>query len=99
MGNSIARAFWQRFKMPFQIAHIAHRMPRPCLTTTVQFRRKLTPAQRAVILAAGDGDMTRGFHEILAVFSQARAAGYRPGMPLESIGLVTIGSVKDSASD
>ena len=72
-------------------------MARPCKLDTVQFRRKLTPAQRAVILAAGDGDMTRGFHEVLAVFSQARAAGYRPGMPLDSIGLVTNGSVKDSA--
>lgn len=72
-------------------------MARPCKLDTVQFRRKLTPAQRAVILAAGDGDMTRGFHELLAVFSQARAAGYRPGMPLDSIGLITNGSVNESA--
>ena len=73
-------------------------MARPCLTTTVQFRRKLTPAQRAIILAAGQGDMSRGFNELLALFCQARAAGYRPGMPLDSIGLITNESVKDSAS-
>lgn len=69
-------------------------MPRPCRTDTVQFRRKLTPAQRAVILAAGNGDMTRGWQEVLAAYARLYQDGYRPGMPLESIGLVTIGSVR-----
>jgi hypothetical protein len=69
-------------------------MARPCKLDTVQFRRKLTPAQRTIILSAGAGDMTRGFHELLAVYSRIHAIGYKPGMPLESIDLVTIGSVK-----
>jgi hypothetical protein len=61
---------------------------------TIQFRRKLTPPQRAVILAAGAGDMTRGFHELLAVYTRLHEIGYRPGMPHDSVGLVTIGSVR-----
>ena len=67
-------------------------MPRPCKLDTVQFRRKLTPAQRAVILAAGAGDMTRGFHELLDFYARAHNEGYRPG-------LVTNGSVKEDRSD
>lgn len=60
-------------------------MPRPCRTDTVQFRRKLTSAQRAVILAAGNGDMTLGFQELLAVYGHLHALGYRPGMPPSAI--------------
>lgn len=62
-------------------------MPRPCKLDTVQFRRKLTPAQRAIILAAGAGDMTRGFQELLAIYGHLHAIGYRPGMPPSSIGI------------
>ena len=69
-------------------------MPRPCKLDTVQFRRKLTPAQRAVILAAGKGDMTVGFQELLAIYGHLHAIGYRPGMKPDSIGLVTNGSVR-----
>jgi hypothetical protein len=73
-------------------------MARPCLTTTVQFRRKLTPAQRAIILAAGQGDMTRGFQELLDIYATLHAIGYRPGMAPDSISLITNRSVKDSVS-
>jgi len=67
-------------------------MARPCKLDTVQFRRRLTPAQRAIILAAGAGDMTRGWHEVLDFYARAHNEGYRPG-------LVTNGSVKQSESD
>jgi hypothetical protein len=60
-------------------------MPRPCKPDTVQFRRKLTPAQRAIIRTAGAGDLTRGFDELMAIYSHLYALGYRPGMPPSSI--------------
>ena len=60
-------------------------MPRPCRPDTVQFRRKLTPAQRAVIRAAGAGDLTRGFDELIAIYGHLHALGYRPGMAPSAI--------------
>lgn len=54
-------------------------MSRPCRPDTRFFKRELTPAQRDVLLAAGQGDITQGWHELLYLFAQAHAQGYRPG--------------------
>jgi hypothetical protein len=54
-------------------------MARPCKPDTVFFKRQLTPEQRAVILSAGQGDLSVGFHELLALYASAYAQGYRPG--------------------
>lgn len=54
-------------------------MVRPCSPVTRFFKRELTPAQRDVLLAAGQGDITQGWHELLYLFAQAYAQGYRPG--------------------
>lgn len=43
-------------------------MPRPCRTDTLWFRRPLTDEQRAILLAAGDGDITIGFNECLELW-------------------------------
>jgi hypothetical protein len=43
-------------------------MPRPCRTDTLWFRRQLTDQQRAILLAAGDGDITIGFNECLELW-------------------------------
>lgn len=64
-------------------------MARPCKIDTVFFKRELSPVDRAVILCAGRGDLSRGFHELIAVYSELWAAGYRPGTPLENITFVT----------
>ena len=43
-------------------------MPRPCRTDTLWFRRQLTDQQRAILLSAGDGDITIGFNECLELW-------------------------------
>ena len=95
MGPESERVtFWRQFFPRDYLAKMTKTMARPCKPDTVQFRRKLTPVQRAVILAAGEGDMTMGFHELLALYSHLHAIGYRPGMRPDSVGLITNGSVK-----
>jgi len=43
-------------------------MARPCRQDTVNFTRVLTDEQRAILLAAGDGDLTVGFNECLSLW-------------------------------
>ena len=44
-------------------------MARPCKTDTTHFLRPLSPAQRAILLHAGEGDLTRGWHEVLDLYA------------------------------
>ena len=50
-------------------------------TDTTHFLRRLTPEQRAILLAAGSGNITRGFHEVLDFFAHFYELGFRPWMP------------------
>jgi len=61
------------------------RMPRPCKLDTVQFRRKLLAPERDILLVAGQGDLTRGFHFLLELYAHLHAQGLRPNRPLESV--------------
>jgi hypothetical protein len=54
-------------------------MPRPCKIDTVQFRRPLDADARAILLAAGAGDLSRGFQDMLAIYAALHNAGFRPG--------------------
>jgi len=54
-------------------------MARPPKHSTRYFQRQLTDASRAILLAAGQGDISRGWHEILDFYARAHDAGYRPG--------------------
>jgi hypothetical protein len=54
-------------------------MVRPCKLDTVEFQRKLTDQDRAVLLTAGQGDLTRGFKELLSIYTVLHNAGFRPG--------------------
>jgi len=67
---------------------IAGMKGRPCKIDTIAFRRPLTPVARAVLLAAGAGDLSQGWNEILAIYQHLHALGYRPGMRPENIALV-----------
>ena len=60
-------------------------MPAPCQVDTVQFRRKLKNADREILLAAGGGDITVGFHRALGLYRAAHEQGIRPDDSLDNI--------------
>jgi len=47
-------------------------------TSTRHFRRFLTDADAAILAAAGEGDMSAGFHNVLDSYQILHALGYRP---------------------
>jgi hypothetical protein len=53
-------------------------MVRPCKLDTTKFQRHLSDADRAILLTAGQGDLSQGFHTLLHVYSALHNAGYRP---------------------
>ena len=53
-------------------------MARPPTTTTVQFRRKLTDADRTILLCAGKGNISNGFKNVLDCYAILWELGYRP---------------------
>jgi hypothetical protein len=63
-------------------------MARPCKIDTVNFRRVLREPERAILLAAGAGDISQGFHLMLEIYARLHAQGFRPGDSVENIGLV-----------
>jgi hypothetical protein len=64
-------------------------MPRPPKSDTVQFRRKLDNPKLQILLAAGQGNISQGFENVLALYQYAHSKGYRTDTPLESIEIVT----------
>jgi hypothetical protein len=54
-------------------------MPRPCSPHTRFFSRPLSDEQRAILLAAGQGDLSIGFAEVLVAYAALWKVGYRPG--------------------
>ena len=51
----------------------------------VHFYRRVTDAERAVLLAAGDGDPVQGWHNMLDLVRRFYLGGWRAGMPVRSI--------------
>lgn len=64
-------------------------MPRPCLATTKQFRRPIGDAERAVLLSAGAGDLTRGFYLLIEIYAHLHNAGFRPDSDIAATIFVT----------
>ena len=54
-----------------------HMTGRPASTSTRIFSRRLAPAQIAILAAAGDGDISAGFHNLLSLYQRLYALGYR----------------------
>lgn len=54
-------------------------MARPCKDDTRFFSRPLSDADRAILMAAGRGDISAGFREVLAIYADLWHAGFRPG--------------------
>lgn len=58
-------------------------------TQTVKyFQRTLGNAERAILLAAGSGDISAGFLEVIDTYRHFYNLGLRPNTPLESVILI-----------
>jgi len=64
-------------------------MSRPPKVDTIQFRRKLDNPKLQILLSAGEGNISHGFENLLALYQYLHGIGYRADNPLETIGLVT----------
>jgi len=64
-------------------------MARPPKADTVQFRRKLDNPKLQILLSAGQGNISNGFENLLALYHHLHSIGYRVDDPLDRIGFVT----------
>ena len=62
-------------------------MGRPSNPATRYFQRTLSDPQRMILLAAGKGNLCRGFENVLDLYSEAHNKGFRPGMELSSLNI------------
>ena len=62
-------------------------MGRPSNPSTKYFQRTLTNPQRMILLAAGKGNLCRGFENVLDVYSEAHNKGFRPGDDLSILNI------------
>jgi len=62
-------------------------MGRPSNPQTRYFQRTLSDPQRMILLAAGKGNLCRGFENVLDLYSEAHNKGFRPGMELSSLNI------------
>lgn len=63
-------------------------MGRPSKPNTRYFQRTLSDPQRMILLAAGNGNICRGFENILDLYHYAHNEGYRPDMGLSILNIV-----------
>jgi len=75
-------------------------MGRPSNPQTKYFQRTLTNPQRMILLAAGKGNLCRGFENVLDLYSEAHNKGFRPGDDLSilNIGHATTNSPNSEES-
>jgi len=62
-------------------------MGRPSNPQTRYFQRTLSDPQRMILLAAGKGNLCRGFENVLDVYLEAHNKGFRPDMPLSFLNI------------
>jgi len=62
-------------------------MGRPSKPDTRYFQRTLSDPQRMILLAAGKGNLCRGFENVLDLYSEAHNKGFRPDMPLSILNI------------
>ena len=70
---------------------------RPADPNVKHFQRKLGPAERATLLAAGDGDMSAGFLEVIDTYRLLYNLGLRPNTPRTGLVLVIPQAQEDQA--
>jgi len=73
-------------------------MGRPSTPNTKYFQRTLSDPEKQIMLAAGQGNICRGFENILAMYQVAHNQGFRPGDDLSILitGLATTNSPNSS---
>jgi len=57
-------------------------MARPASVKSRFFMRPMAQADNLIMAAAGEGDISQGFHNLIAMFQVLWNAGYRPTMDL-----------------
>ena len=71
-------------------------MPRPSKPDTRYFQRTLSDPQRMILLAAGKGNLCRGFENVLDLYSEAHNQGFRPG---DDLSILNIGRGTTNSPD
>ena len=69
-------------------------MGRPSNPQTRYFQRTLSDPQRMILLAAGKGNLCRGFENVLDLYSHAHNEGFRPG---DDLSILNIGRTTTSS--
>jgi len=62
-------------------------MGRPSSPNTKYFQRTLSSPQKQIMLAAGEGDLSRGFENLLSIYQHVHNLGFRPTMELSSLNI------------
>jgi hypothetical protein len=58
---------------------------RPANPNVRVFQRNIDDGQRAILLAAGNGDMSAGWLEVLDTYQHLYSLGFRPGMAFDHL--------------
>lgn len=62
---------------------------RPASPNSKYFQRVLKPAEKKILVHAGRGDMSAGFHHLLEVYAILWSKGFRPH---KSLDLINVGN-------
>jgi hypothetical protein len=62
-------------------------MGRPSSPNTKYFQRTLSSPQKQIMLAAGEGNLSRGFENLLSLYQHVHNLGFRPTMELSSLNI------------
>ncbi len=71
-------------------------MGRPSTPNTKYFQRTLTSPEKQIMLAAGQGNLCRGFETMLATYQHVHNQGFRPDMELS---ILNIGHATTNSPD
>ena len=71
-------------------------MGRPSTPNTRYFQRTLSDPEKQIMLAAGEGNLSRGFENILAIYQHVHNLGFRPSMDM---GFLNIGRTTTNSPD
>ena len=62
-------------------------MGRPSTPNTRYFQRTLSDPEKQIMLAAGEGNLCRGFENVLALYQHVHNQGFRPDMEMSILNI------------